>query len=185
MDRETVESQGEIAIRDAHVADAEAILALVRTAVREGVFGVDEHELDASADSQRELIDEARSCPSSRMLVADHAGTVAGVAELRRQRRRRFAHSATLTLVVAPAYRRRGVGEALVRALLAWVEAHDSLERAQLAVLSTNSAAIRLYARLGFVEEGRRVGAVRTDDGRYADEILMCCRWPKRGVDRA
>jgi ribosomal protein S18 acetylase RimI-like enzyme len=35
----------------------------------------------------------------------------------------------------------------------------------ELEVLSNNSGAVKLYRRMGFVEEGRKVGAVRLDAG--------------------
>jgi RimJ/RimL family protein N-acetyltransferase len=46
------------------------------------------------------------------------------------------------------------------------------VELIQLAVVSDNEAARRLYQRLGFVEYGIEKKALK-QDGRYYDEVLM------------
>jgi ribosomal-protein-alanine N-acetyltransferase len=57
-----------------------------------------------------------------------------------------------LLVAVAPRARRRGVGRALVEALLA----HANAATAHLEVRASNAAAIALYERAGFVAAGRR-----------------------------
>ncbi|TQM83690.1 ribosomal protein S18 acetylase RimI-like enzyme [Saccharothrix saharensis] len=54
---------------------------------------------------------------------------------------------------VKPGFRRRGVGEALVRDVLAWAREHG-WARVQLRVFEGNETARRLYERLGFAGEG-------------------------------
>lgn len=74
------------------------------------------------------------------------------------------ARSGTVCLseiAVAEPERRRGLGGAVVRALLAWAQARDS-ELAWLQVVATNTAARRLYEGQGFREAYRywyRVGS--------------------------
>lgn len=60
-----------------------------------------------------------------------------------------------LTIATAAAWRRRGVGEALLKAALL----HVSAERAEMMFLEVgdaNTAAMALYRKLGFREVGRR-----------------------------
>jgi ribosomal protein S18 acetylase RimI-like enzyme len=64
----------------------------------------------------------------------------------------RFGRAWIASLVVAPEARRRGLGEALVRAVAA---ASDTAE-VGLEVDAQNADACRLYERLGFVEVDRR-----------------------------
>ncbi|MCE6993910.1 GNAT family N-acetyltransferase [Saccharothrix sp. S26] len=54
---------------------------------------------------------------------------------------------------VKPEFRRRGVGEALVRDVLVWARA-NGWARVRLRVFRDNATARRLYARLGFAGEG-------------------------------
>jgi [ribosomal protein S18]-alanine N-acetyltransferase len=59
------------------------------------------------------------------------------------------------TMAVDPGARRRGMGEALLRAVQAWAARHGA-RRMGLEVRAANAAALGLYRRLGFAEEGRR-----------------------------
>lgn len=58
-------------------------------------------------------------------------------------------------VAVDPSYRRRGVGEALVGALISEGERRD-LDVLMLEVRASNAPAIALYKKLGFIEVGRR-----------------------------
>jgi RimJ/RimL family protein N-acetyltransferase len=58
----------------------------------------------------------------------------------------------------------------LVEAIIEF--AHGKVELIQLAVVSENKQAIRLYARHGFVEYGLEKKALK-QDGRYYDEVHM------------
>jgi GNAT superfamily N-acetyltransferase len=52
-------------------------------------------------------------------------------------------------VVVAPEYRHRGIGRALLQSLLAWAAAHGAT-RAQLLADQSNEPALAFYARLGW-----------------------------------
>lgn len=67
-----------------------------------------------------------------------------------------MCHEADIdNVVVDPHYRRRGIGEAMLRKLLAWGE-DSQVEAFTLEVRVGNLEAIRLYRKLGFVLEGIR-----------------------------
>ena len=84
----------------------------------------------------------------------------------------RARHRAELGMLVLRAHWRRGVGEALLRALIA--AARDtSLEQLELEVVSTNEGAIRLYTRFGFERMGLLPRAFKYREGGYADLLLM------------
>ena len=72
------------------------------------------------------------------------------------------------SVAVDPGERRRGVGQALCRAVLAWGREMGA-ERMELEVRA-GSVAIGLYAGLGFAETGRRRGYYRDP---AADAVLM------------
>lgn len=61
---------------------------------------------------------------------------------------------------VSPAYRRRGLGTQLGRAVLQW-GAQRGADHAYLQVISSNEAGIGLYTRLGFIEHHRHHYAER------------------------
>jgi RimJ/RimL family protein N-acetyltransferase len=75
-------------------------------------------------------------------------------------------------MMVAAGWRGRGVGAALVAAAIDWARARD-LHKLTLGVFPHNQAAIALYRKAGFVEEGRRVRHIRRASGELWDLIEM------------
>jgi ribosomal protein S18 acetylase RimI-like enzyme len=75
-------------------------------------------------------------------------------------------------MLVAREWRRRGVGSALVAAAIEWARVRG-LHKLSLSVFAHNTAAIALYHRLGFVEEGRRVKHFRRANGELWDALEM------------
>lgn len=66
-------------------------------------------------------------------------------------------------VVTDPAWRRRGIGAALVQAVAAWGR-EVGAERLVLEARASNTAAVQLYVREGFVREGLRRGYYRNPD---------------------
>jgi ribosomal protein S18 acetylase RimI-like enzyme len=120
-----------------------------------------EGEVGASESSWRSRL-EARTrfvAQSGREVVGTVAGGSSGLSGI----------AALTALWVAPAARGRGVGEALVSAVLAWAQDSD-YEQVVLWVVEGNSPAERLYDRIGF----KRTGAaqpVRPGDDRIEYEM--------------
>ena len=84
----------------------------------------------------------------------------------------RRAHAASFGMAVHDAYQGRGVGTALLAALLDLTDRWLGLRRIELTVYADNARAIGLYERHGFVREGlHRDFAFR--DGVYIDALAM------------
>ncbi len=77
-----------------------------------------------------------------------------------------------LGMMVAAGWRGRGVGSALVAAAIEWARARG-LHKLALSVFPHNQAAIALYRKFGFAEEGRLVHHVRRSNGEHWDLIEM------------
>jgi RimJ/RimL family protein N-acetyltransferase len=75
-------------------------------------------------------------------------------------------------MMVAADWRRRGVGTALVAAAIEWARARG-LHKLTLSVFPHNEAAIALYRKFGFVEEGRHVKHLRRANGELWDLVDM------------
>lgn len=102
--------------------------------------------------------------PTERVFGAFSAGQLVGAAGLRRQRRERMRHKTSLFgLYVEPAYRGRGVGRALVEAVLTHAAALPGTRIVQLTVVEANDAARRLYAACGFEVFGTEPFAIEAD----------------------
>ena len=77
-----------------------------------------------------------------------------------------------LGMLVDESWRGRGVGSALVREAIDWSRSRG-LHKLCLEVFPTNAAAIALYRKCGFVEEGTRVKQYRRTNGELWDAIVM------------
>jgi putative acetyltransferase len=106
-------------------------------------------------------------------LVAELNGHVvasAGVFSAGEHVRRR--HASVLGISVAVEAQGRGIGSALMAALMDYADRWGQILRIELTVFADNTRAIALYERFGFVREGLlRKHALR--DGRYVDSLLM------------
>jgi ribosomal protein S18 acetylase RimI-like enzyme len=77
-----------------------------------------------------------------------------------------------LGMTVAWEWRGRGVGSALLAAAIEWAR-ERGLHKLSLSVFPHNTAAIALYRKFGFVEEGRRVKHFRRANGELWDALDM------------
>jgi RimJ/RimL family protein N-acetyltransferase len=77
-----------------------------------------------------------------------------------------------LGMMVTADWRGRGVGAALVAAAIDWARARG-LHKLTLSVFPHNRAAIALYRKFSFVEEGRRTKHIRRANGELWDLIEM------------
>jgi len=102
------------------------------------------------------------------MLVAEVAGEIVG--DLRVEQTS-FGYG-EIGMMVAAEWRGRGVGTALVAAAIDWARTRG-LHKLTLSVFPHNDAAIALYRKFGFVEEGRRTKQMRRSDGQLWDLIEM------------
>ena len=75
-------------------------------------------------------------------------------------------------MLVDREWRGRGVGWALFQAAIDWARGHG-LHKLSLEVFAHNTAAIALYRKCGFVEEGHRVGHYRRASGELWDSLVM------------
>ena len=75
-------------------------------------------------------------------------------------------------MLVRRDWRGRGVGSALLRESISRARG-QGLHKLSLEVFADNTAAIALYRRCGFAEEGRRVRQYRRASGELWDSIVM------------
>ena len=101
-------------------------------------------------------------------MVADAGGQIVGMLNVE------VSHFGfgDVGMLVDANWRGRGVGSALVQAGIDWAQ-EQGLHKLSLEVFTTNTAAIALYRKFGFVEEGRRVKHYRRASGELWDAILM------------
>lgn len=124
-----------------------------------------EDERDRPLDWSKELIAQ------SRIFGAVLAQRLVGVVGLRAHADAKVRHKATIWgMYVRREARQYGIGERLIDAAVS--HAPGEVEQLQLAVITENEAARRLYAKAGFIEYGHQINALK-HGGRYYDDILM------------
>lgn len=170
--------RGELTIRPTREADTEAYRELRLRALRDHpeVYGADYAESAARPPTYwQERMRFGTGGPQGIVYVAETAGALVGITGLLCEESVKQRHAGYLVSVyVAPEWRGLGVGVALVEACLAW--AHQLGQRlVRLAVVSTNTAAIRQYTRLGFSVYGVEPESIAYG-GQYYDELLMVKR---------
>ena len=107
----------------------------------------------------------------SQIFGAILAQRLVGVVGVRTYTEIKLRHKATIWgMYVRHEARQSGIGGRLMDAAVAHAPSH--VEQIQLAVVTENEAARRLYAKAGFIEYGHQINALK-HDGRYYDDILM------------
>ncbi len=104
-------------------------------------------------------------------VLAVEGGRVVGHVYVQREEHPVTRHVATLGIAVAASHRGRGVGSVLMDEAIRWARS-VGVEKILLSVYPHNTAAIALYRKFGFVEEGRLLRHSRKAHG-DEDEILM------------
>jgi RimJ/RimL family protein N-acetyltransferase len=112
--------------------------------------------------------------------VAEDDGRLVGHALLEPMGLLAVRHIYRLTIVVHPGQTGRGNGTALLQHLQRWASSRSDLHKIELNVRAINAAAIRLYTRLGFQEEGVLRHRIRLPNGEFIDDLLMA--WFPDGV---
>ena len=116
-------------------------------------------------------------------IVAEEGGVVVGFAVMSPVSRREvYAGVAEVMVYVAEGSRGRGVGGALMKAL---VECSESagIWTLQASVFPENVASIRAHERVGFRVMGTRERIARFHDGRWRDTVIMERRSRNVGLD--
>lgn len=157
-------------IRDCALTDLQAVADIYAHHVRVGTGSFEEEPPDLAAMTQRWRAVTARGLP---WLVAEDAGVVRGYAYAGPFRERSaFRFTVEDAVYVAPDAAGRGVGRALLGALVARCAAAGCREMIAVIGDSANEASIRLHASQGFRHAGR-IEAVGFKFGRWLDCVFM------------
>lgn len=165
-------SQGHagFAVRPARPADARSFLEMWRAVVAEKRY-VRSETVARSAGYYRRRYFRRSWSPDQASLVAVHGDRVIGHLNVSREEGAMARHVASLGMAVAREWRGRGVGSALLTEAIRWAR-EMGVEKLALSVYPHNEAALALYRKFGFQQEGRLTGHSKKSIG-YVDEIVM------------
>jgi diaminopimelate decarboxylase len=158
-----------ISIRPARPGDAASFVEAFREVAGERRF-IQTEDVTGSPRAYRRRF---RRIPDDRgaHLLALDGDRVVGSLSIRRDEHPATRHVATLGMFVVGSHRNRGIGAALMGEAMRWAR-RAGVERVELTVYPHNRAAVSLYRRFGFVEEGRLARHAKKSYGEE-DEVLM------------
>jgi ribosomal protein S18 acetylase RimI-like enzyme len=121
----------------------------------------------------KDTIDALSASERGIYAVIERDGVVAGHALLEPLKLAATAHVVSLTIAIHEGFQGVGLGRRLMEHLIEWARKSPKVEKIELRVRCSNTPAISLYEKLGFVEEGRMVMRIKTSEGQYLDDIIM------------
>lgn len=161
-------------LRSPETEDAEKMIAYLKATAEETEFGLSyPEEMDFTIQDEENFITQYNKDPGSIMVSAFEGDRLAGNASLCCvMDRQKTLHRATFGIAIRKSDWGQGLGEQILRALIAFAK-QAGYELLELEVASSNTSAIRLYDKLGFVVYGQRPCSLKLKSGDYYDELLM------------
>jgi RimJ/RimL family protein N-acetyltransferase len=156
-------------LRAAVPDDAGSITEYVNIVGAEGKFLLRERATWTIEEERRTLA--AADGQYSVFVLAEVSGRLSGLINLSRGRWAKDSHLAEFGMSCLPECRGVGLGTALLTHGIDWARS-VGVRKLTLEVFSTNDRAIRLYGKMGFVEEARLRGQY-VIDGVPVDGVLM------------
>ncbi|WP_316570669.1 GNAT family N-acetyltransferase [Neobacillus sp. YIM B06451] len=163
----------ELILREAAAVDAEAVLKYTQEILADSPYLMTTpEEFTQTASQQKEWLVRMAEDPNKIAIIAESNGMIIGFLDFHNGNRVRNMHQGAFGMSVKREYRNKGVGKALLNALLEWAERNPLIEKTTLEVFADNANAIALYKKMGFEMEGIKRKAAKTDAG-YHNLFLM------------
>ena len=162
-----------VLIRPATPDDAAGILAYLRQVGGETpnlTFGSEGPGL--TEEEERGYLAGVAAADNSLAIVATVDGNLIGGLTFDGGKRPRLRHGGEFGISVAQAYAGLGVGRAMIEYMIEWAERGGVVRKINLKVRVDNLGAIRLYRRMGWIDEGRTTRDTLID-GQFNDCLSM------------
>jgi len=172
----TLKDGSTLIVRDATFNDAIALnqmVAKVFGSTDQVLTSVAEFKKIGTLELQLKRIKNYTESVGKCLFVAEIDQKMVGTLDFWNGHRKRIAHTGEYGMGVLPDYRNKGIGTCLIEVLLKWAKENPLIEKVKLGVFSTNTRGIHLYKKMGFIEEGRKIDEVKTENGSYIDVIDM------------
>lgn len=162
------------ALRPVHPDDAADLIEyMVRTAGETEFVLRYPDEVSFTEAQEREILGNILNDPGTIMMVGIVDGKLAGNCSIGGiGMKRKIRHRCSLAITLYREYWGLGIGTAMI-GYLAELAAKIGYGQIDLEVVADNVRGRALYRKCGFEESGRRIRALKFDDGSYHDEILM------------
>jgi RimJ/RimL family protein N-acetyltransferase len=136
----------------------------------------DEGNFRISPNDEKEAPFPTRDKPDSFTLGAFEGKQWAGIVSFQREgeNREKLRHKGLLfRMYISPAFRGKGIGQALIGALLNRVKALEDIEQINLTVVAENVVAKKIYEKQGFRSFAREFHAMKWKGKYYTEEQMV------------
>lgn len=161
-----------IRYRPARPVDADQVHSVYAAAAEEEGSLVEEPN-EVSVELIRNRIRNSIGRRNQLFLVAGNEAQIIAMASLESPTLHALQHIRFLSLVVMPAYRRKGIARSLLEQTLEWVRESPDVEKIELRIRETNAAGVALCKSFGFEVEGRLKHHILLPNGRYLDDLVL------------
>lgn len=120
----------------------------------------------------RDHLSKSAEMPNRISLVAVHNDAIIGSIGVNGSRLKKMERTASISIEILQEWRGIGLGYALMETAVKWAR-NSLLEVLWLEVLSSNTAGIALYKKVGFIECGRIKDFFIQPSGEYNDSVTM------------
>jgi len=163
-------------IRKTQLSDAKSLLDLFYLIIKKDKYNLttsaDVEKLKMTVKKEQKYI-KAQNNDGNILLVAEINKRIVGLGGLQKGSKQRISHIASFHISVHKRYRRNGIATALLEAAIQQAQKESLIEKIELEVFANNTGAIKLYKKMGFIEEGRKIREIKIGAGSYVDSVLM------------
>ena len=161
-------------LRSPELADAEQMIAYLKTTAEETEFGLSyPEELNFTIKDEEDFISNYTADQGSIMISAFNGERLVGNASLSCvMDKKKTLHRATFGIAILKSEWGQGLGKKILAELIRFAIT-AGYELLELEVASTNTSAINLYKKFGFTVYGERSHSLKLKDESYCGELLM------------
>ena len=162
-----------VIIRKANKSDAKALIEYLNIIGGESdflTFGIG--QFGRTVEQEEDFIESALRKENALFIIAEVNGKVVGNLNYSGGPRQRTAHVGEFGVSILKEYWGNGIGEELIKYLINWGKNSGIIRKINLRVRTDNTRGIKLYKKLGFLEEG----IIKRDfliNGEFYDSLLM------------
>lgn len=135
--------------------DAEKLLNCIKSYIPQSDYIPKlDYEIKLSIEQEIEWINSFLMNDNSLLLVAEYDNQIIGNIDLTGSQREIMQHTAVIGMGMLLEWRNTGLGSVLLDTAIEWAKQNEILELLWLQVYTENTAGLKLYKKMGFVENG-------------------------------
>ena len=154
--------------------DAEKMVRYLPEVLGETHFMLREpEEWQVTVEEERRILERSLANENELLIFVEADGEIVGSCNVSFMNRNRTRHRANLGIVLRKAYWNRGIGTAMMQALIGEARKREGVVQVELQYIEGNSRARALYEKMGFRITGILPDAIQLKDGTLLNEYHM------------